>query len=132
MYVCVVMCMWLCVCAYMCLFACECVYACVRVLSLPPAGALGGNRLPLRHLDLSSNDITAKGAAVLCDVLRGNTHLLSLNLHNNRLPNEAAASMAQLLAFNTTLTYLQCVPPCSRLCACVSAWACACERICYV
>lgn len=71
----------------------------------------GAPRPQVREISLPRNDISTAGVTALAQLLRLNTSVVGVNLHENNINDEAAVIFAKMLSFNTSLQ-----APCS-LCA---------------
>lgn len=63
--------------------------------------------LTLTHLDLSKNKIGDEGAAMIGDLLAKNRTLIFLNISENRITEQGVQSMAYSLEMNFTLVHLE-------------------------
>jgi hypothetical protein len=65
--------------------------------------------MPLKHLNLSKNEISDQGGLKLAAALRNNKTLLTLNLEGNELANAAAEALGTNLLKNQSLLHLELV-----------------------
>ena len=68
----------------------------------------GRNVVGLQGLDLMGNVIGAKGCAALCEALKSNDTVTSLNLSFNSLGREGGYALAEMLELNGSLVVLDC------------------------
>ncbi|CAF3886779.1 unnamed protein product [Rotaria magnacalcarata] len=65
------------------------------------------DKLTLTHLDLSKNKIGDDGAAMIGDILAKNNTLIYLNISENRITDQGVQAIANSLEMNFTLIHLE-------------------------
>ena len=57
----------------------------------------------VKEINLPRNDISTAGVTALAQLLRLNTSVVGINLHDNSINDEAADEFSKMLSFNNSL-----------------------------